>query len=165
MDDKIHSNPPKGSLSDAKHGDRCDIPRTSWQQGRNSERFNAKRMRRIPTITVAIAIIGCVICYCAGFNSGKKLSALKEEREGAINSALHAYWAAEATNWAKVHTFVDFTLLSATRDYEKLFGIPNGTNLFAGRFAEAKKAADQIERSLVPLESAFGSNVDVRIVK
>ena len=46
-------------------------------------------------------------------------------------------------------------VLALTRDYERRFGVPTGSNRFAQNFAEAKAIADRVEGQLVPLSSAF----------
>ena len=67
----------------------------------------------------------------------------------------HTYRMAEATNWTKVHTAVGMQMLALTRDYERRFGIPSGTNSFAQRFPQIQTAVAQFERQLVPLSAAF----------
>jgi hypothetical protein len=46
-------------------------------------------------------------------------------------------------------------LFGFTRDYERRFGAPTGSDNFVPRFYEAKGMAERIEKEMVPL-SAFG---------
>jgi len=78
--------------------------------------------------------------------------------------ALRTYQVVQGTNWAKAHSTLGVVLYSRTRDYERRFGIPTGTNSsgfsFARAFAEAKALSARIERELVPLNSIF-TNVTI----
>jgi hypothetical protein len=121
---------------------------------------------RIGLIIVGVlAIIACVACYFLGYNDGTKQSPLEEDRRGQLIFTLNAYQAAQSTNWVKVQSFLDIGLLALTRDYDRQFGIQRATKKFASRFADAKTIADRIEKTLVPIEGAFGSNVTVRITE
>lgn len=105
---------------------------------------------RSPFLALA-AVIACIIFYFVGYRNGIKKSPLQEDRQGEVVFTLGAYKAAEATNWTKVQSFLSVELLSFTRDYERRFGVPNGTNTFARRFAEAKVIADRLETQMVPV--------------
>jgi hypothetical protein len=125
---------------------------------------------RIPTcILCVVAIIACIVCYSFGFRSGIKQSRLEEDQRGLVVLTLSGYKAAEATNWTKVQSLLSVEILGFTRDYERRFGVPNGTNSFVGRFAEAKVIADRVDKQMVPvvsgLQKALGSNVTVEIGK
>jgi len=113
--------------------------------------------------------MACAVCYSLGYRSGIKRSLLEEDRRGLLVLTLGGYKAAEATNWTKVKSLLTVELLGFTRDYERHFGIPNGTNFFVARFAEAKGIADQVEKQMVPvassIQSALGSNVTIEIAK
>jgi hypothetical protein len=94
---------------------------------------------------------------------------LEEDQRGLVVLTLSGYKAAEATNWTKVQSLLSVEILGFTRDYERRFGVPTGTNIFVGRFAEAKVIADRVEAQMVPvvgaLQKALGSNVTVEIGK
>lgn len=124
-------------------------------------------MRALIWILCLVAIIACVVCYSLGFRSGIKQSRLEEDQRGLVVLTLGGYKAAEATNWSKVKSLLSVEILGFTRDYERRFGAPTGSNSFVGRFAEAKAIADQVEKQMVPLASglqkALGSNVTVEI--
>ena len=118
------------------------------------------------TVIVTVLLIACVLCYVLGYHSGSKQSPLREDREGELVYALGMYHAAEATNLTKLHSFLDIKILSYTRDYERRFGVPPGTNSFAKYFAEAQILAGQIEKRLVPVSAigtALGSNITVDV--
>jgi hypothetical protein len=112
-------------------------------------------MRISYLIIAAIALVACVICYLVGFRAGTKQSPLSEGRQGDLVIALRTYQAAERTNWTKVQSTLGMQVLALTRDYERRFGVPTGTNRFVQYFAEAKAVADRVESQLVPLSSAF----------
>ena len=117
----------------------------------------------------AVAITAMVVCFFVGYRMGVQKSLLKEDREGLVAVTLGAYQAAEATNWTKVQSILSVELFGFTREYERHYGLPTGTNGFAKHFAEAKTIADQIEKRMVPvtsaLQSALGSNITVKIEK
>ncbi len=110
-------------------------------------------MHNKPLILAVVAFAACVVCYSVGYYSGTKQSLLEEDRRGLLMLTLSGYQAAQATNWTKVQSLLDVELLGFTRDYERYFGIPSGTNSFAKRFAEAKIIADQLEKQAVPISS------------
>jgi hypothetical protein len=105
------------------------------------------------TIILAAAVAGA-IGYAVGHRTGAE-SSVKREREGQLVLALRLYQTAQATNWAKVQSTLGIQVLGITRDYERRFGLPAGTNSFARHFTEAKSVADAVERTLVPVGSAF----------
>jgi hypothetical protein len=118
-----------------------------------------------PLFFAVIAVIACIIFYLVGYRNGSKESPLQEDRQGEVVFTLGAYKAAEATNWTKVQSFLSVEIVSFTRDYERRFGVPSGTNSFANRFAEAKTVADRVEAQMVPVSAigtAIGSNFNVR---
>jgi hypothetical protein len=99
-----------------------------------------------------------------GYRSGLKRSLLEEDRRGLLTLTLNGYKALESTNWSRVQSLLTIELVGFTRDYEKHFGIPSGTNSFAGRFAEAKAIADRLEKQLVPMNDLgpkLGTNVPI----
>jgi len=104
---------------------------------------------------VGIALIACVVCYLAGFRTGAQQSLAKNDRQGQIALLLHAYRAAEATNWARVHSALEMQLLGATRTYEREFGRETGTSRFAQVFTEARIIVDRTESKLAPLSSVL----------
>lgn len=108
-------------------------------------------MRAVVVLMLAAMLVACFSCYIAGYRAGAKVSPMRLEREGQILYSLGAYQALETTNSSKLHGFVDIELLSCTRDYERRFGIPDSTNTFGKRFADAKVIADQVEKQLVPV--------------
>jgi hypothetical protein len=112
-------------------------------------------MRISHLIIAVIALMACVVCYLVGFRAGTKQSPLSEARQGDLVIALRTYQAAERTNWTKVQSTLGMQVLALTRDYERKFGVPTGTNRFVQYFAEAKAVADRVESQLVPLSSAF----------
>lgn len=116
-------------------------------------------------ILVAVAVVSSVACYVIGYRSGIRQSRLEEEQRGLVIFSLAGYKAMEATNWSKIKSLLTVEILAFTRDYERRFGAPIGTNMFAMRFAEAKAISDREEKLMVPiggaLQSALGSNVNV----
>src|SRR5262245_59458367 len=122
-------------------------------------------MRILLCILAIVVIIACSICFALGYRSGSKRSRLEEDQRGLVVLTLTGYKAAEATNWTKVKSLLTIEILGFTRDYERRFGVPTGTNVFVTRLAKA--IADQVEKQMVPvgsaLQSAVGSNVTVKI--
>jgi hypothetical protein len=117
-------------------------------------------------VIIAVALVACVASYVVGYRAGTRKSLLEQDRRGLLVLTLGVHDAMEATNWAKARSMVDTELLGFTRDYERHFGVPSGTDSFASRFARAKAAADQIERRMVPLSSITNflpSNTTIRI--
>ena len=112
-------------------------------------------MRISHLIIVVLGLLACIICYFFGFRAGTKESPLREAQQHRLSIALHTYQAAENTNWTKVYSDLSIVLLALTRTYEAKYGVPKGTNEFVQTFAEAKAAADEIEKHCVPLSSAF----------
>lgn len=112
-------------------------------------------MRISHLIVAAVALLACVICYFVGFRAGTKQSPLSEARQGDLVIALRTYQAAERTNWTRVQSTLGIQVLALTRDYERRFGVPTGTNRFVQYFAEAKAVADRVESQLMPLSSVF----------
>jgi hypothetical protein len=122
-------------------------------------------MRLLFAILAITIILACGVCYNLGYRSGLKRSLLEEDRRGLLDLTLAGYKAAESTNWGKVHSLLSVEILGFTRDYEKHFGVPTGTNRFVGRFAEAKAIADRVERRMVPVSdmgARLGTNVIVQ---
>ena len=126
-------------------------------------------MRILICILCVVAVIACTVCYSLGFYSGVKQSRLEEDQRGLVVLTLGGYKAAEAANWTKVQSLLSVEILGFTRDYERRFGAPTGTNSFVERFAEAKVIADRVEKQMVPvvssLQPALGSNVTVETGK
>lgn len=124
-------------------------------------------MRPLIWILSVVAIIACVVCYSLGLRSGIKQSRLEADQRGLVVLTLAGYKAAESTNWTKVRSLLATEIVGFTRDYERRFGFPTGTNSFVGRFAEAKAIADQVEKQMVPvasgLQKSLGSNFTVEI--
>src|SRR5688572_22489617 len=112
-------------------------------------------MRTSHIILALAGLIGCVACYSVGFLAGTRESPLREEHQGNLLIALRTYQAAERTNWIKVQSTLGIQVLALTRDYERRFGVPKGTNRFVQHFAEAKALADRTESQLVRLDSIF----------
>ena len=110
-------------------------------------------MRTALVILVAAVLLACFAGYVVGYRAGIKQSPLREERQGEVLYALGMYQAAEATNWTKVQSFIDIQIVAFTRDYERQFGVPSGTNVFDRRFKNAKLIADRIEKLMVPVNS------------
>lgn len=123
-------------------------------------------MRTFICLLCVAAIMACIASYFAGYRSGIRQSRMEEDQRGLVTLTLGGYKAAEATNWAKVKSLLTMEMIGFTRDYERRFGVPTGTNGFVARFAEAKVFADQIEKQLVPMQSgvqsAIGSNLPVK---
>ena len=126
-------------------------------------------MRILLCVLAVVAVIACAVSYAFGYRSGSKQSRLEEDQRGLVVLTLGGYKAAEATNWAKVKSLLTVEILGFTRDYERRFGAPTGTNSFVGRFAEAKVIADRAEKQMIPvapsLQKALGSNSTVEIEK
>jgi hypothetical protein len=120
-------------------------------------------------ILTIIAIVGCLVCYAFGFKSGIKQSRLEEDQRGLVILTLSGYKEAEATNWIKVQSLLNVEILGFTREYERRFGVPTGTNSFVSRFAEAKTISDRVEKQMVPVESglqkALGTNFTLGVGK
>jgi hypothetical protein len=112
-------------------------------------------MRLILCIFAVIAVIVGGIFYELGYRSGIKRSRAEEDQRGLVVLTLTSYKYAEATNWPKVKSFLTTELYGFTREYERRFGTPSGTNDFVRRFQEAKTLADRIEKDMVPI-SALG---------
>lgn len=122
---------------------------------------------KIPILAMAVGI-ACIVCYLFGFRSGIKQSRHKEDQQGLVVLTLAGYKAAESNNWPKVKSLLRVELLGFTREYERRFGVPVGTNIYTKKFQEAKTIADRIEKEMVPVSSLgaiLGSNVTVRIKK
>lgn len=121
-------------------------------------------MRLLICVLATIAILVCAIFYFLGYRTGLKQSLLEEDRRGILTLTLDGYKALESTNWSKVHSLLSVEMVGFTRDYEKHFGVPSGTNRFAARFAEAKAIADRLEKQLVPMNDfgpKFGTNIAI----
>jgi hypothetical protein len=112
------------------------------------------------------ASLSCIVSAVEGYapttlhfrgdsRSGVKRSRAEEDQRGLIVLTLTGYEFAEATNWPKVKSLLTTELYGFTRDYERRFGAPSGTNDFVSRFQEAKLLADRIEKEMVPV-SALG---------
>lgn len=118
---------------------------------------------------IAIVVLVVFACFIAGFRVGINKSPSRENLEGQIVFALTSYRALETTNVQKLHSCIDIQLVAYTREYERRFGVPNGTNAFDKRFAEAKEIADRVEKTLVPvgsgLQKALGTNYNVEMGK
>jgi hypothetical protein len=124
-------------------------------------------MRTLIFFICIAAVIVCVTSYRLGYRSGIKQSRLEEDERGLVVLTLGGYKAAQATNWTKVKSLLSVEILGFTRDYERRFGVPSGSNSFVARFTEAKAIANQVETQLVPVESslqsALGSNFDIKV--
>jgi hypothetical protein len=110
-------------------------------------------MRTAFVILVAVALLACLGCYVVGYRAGIEHSALRQERQGQVLYALSMYQAAEAANWTKVQSFLDTQIVAFTRDYERRFGVPSGTNVFDRRFMDAKLIADRVQKQMVPVNA------------
>jgi hypothetical protein len=117
---------------------------------------------RILLCFLAMAVfVGSIVCYGLGYRSGIKKSRLEEDQRGLVVLTLSGYKAAEATNWPKVKSLLKMELFGFTRDYERHFGMPTGTNNFVERFRAAKEIADLLEKEMVPISASgvpLGSN-------
>ncbi len=113
-------------------------------------------MRTAFVILITLCLLACLACYVVGYRAGVKQSPLREERQGQVLYALGMYQAAEATNWTKVQSFLDTQIVAFTRDYERRFGLPSGTNVFDRRFTDAKLIADRVEKKMVPVNATPG---------
>jgi hypothetical protein len=118
---------------------------------------------RIAFIFSAVAAFAaCVACYFAGVRSAAKYSPTRGERVAMITYAVEMYRAAEATNFTKLHSFLDTEILALTHDYETRFGVPTGPDKFSKDFQDAKVIADRLKKELIPtisVEEAFGSRI------
>jgi hypothetical protein len=117
-------------------------------------------------IFAVVVVLLCAVCYALGYRSGIKQSRWEEDQRGLVVLTLGGYKAAKATNWSKVESLLTMEILGFTREYERRFGVPAGTNIFTTRFHEAKDIADHVEKELVPVSSlgaSLGSNVTVRV--
>src|SRR5712671_5511061 len=112
-------------------------------------------MRVTYLILLVLAGVACCFCYSLGYRAGRKESPLREARQGDLLIAVRTYQAAERTNWSKVQGVLGIQVLALTRDYERRFGVPKGTNRFVRDFAEAKAVANRVEAQLVPLSTAL----------
>ena len=117
--------------------------------------FVSHYMRMLLLILLAIVLILGAVCYELGYHSGVKRSRSEEDQRGLVVLTLVGYKQVEATNWPKVKSLLATEIVGFTRDYERRFGAPSGTNDFVLRFQEAKSLADRIEREMVPV-SAVG---------
>ena len=111
-------------------------------------------MRIAFSILVAVSLVGCFASYSLGYRHGLRQSPLREERQGQVLYAIGMYRAAEATNWAKVQSFIDTQVVAFTRDYARRFGVPGGTNIFSKRFRDAMTIADRVEKKMVPVQAS-----------
>lgn len=112
-------------------------------------------MRISHFILAVIALIACCFCWWFGYRAGTKDSPRRADREAQLVFAYRTYQLVQTTNVSKVRTAVGMQLVQLTRDYERLFGTPAGTNRFAQRFPEIRAAATQFESQLVPLSAAL----------
>jgi hypothetical protein len=112
-------------------------------------------MRLLLCTFAVIAVLVGAIFYELGYRSGVKRSPAEGDQRGLVVLTLSGYKFAEATNWPKVKSLLTTELYGITRDYERRFGAPSGTDDFAPRFQEAKSLADRIEKNMVPI-SALG---------
>ena len=110
-------------------------------------------MNKTRILSVAAMLGSLVFCFWIGFHEGRK--PVREKREVDIILALGVYQAVVATNWSRVHSFVDLELMALVREYESAWGVPTGTGKFAREFAQAKSAVDRIQTNLVPLIPAL----------
>jgi hypothetical protein len=118
-------------------------------------------MRFLLCIFAAIAILVGAIFYQIGYRSGAKRSPAEEDQRGLIVLTLSGYKSVEATNWPKVKSLITTELYGFTREYERRFGAPSGTNDFVRRFQEAKSMTDRIEKDMVPI-NALGQVIESR---
>src|ERR1051326_6137788 len=98
-------------------------------------------MRSLLVILAAIAVLVGAIFYELGSRSGLKHSRAEEGQRGLVVLTLRGYKFAETTNWPKVKSLLTTELYGFTREYERRFGVPTGTNDFVSRFQEAKSLA------------------------
>ena len=116
-------------------------------------------MRLLLCIFAATAVLVGAIFYELGDHSGSKHSPAEENQRGLVVLTLSGYKSAEATNWPRVKSLLTTELYGFTREYERRFGAPTGTNDFVRRFQEAKSLADRIEKDMVPI-SALGQVIE-----
>lgn len=112
-------------------------------------------MRLLLCMFAVMALLIGAIFYEFGYRSGMRRSPAEEDRRGLVVLTLSGYKFAETTNWPKVKSLLTTELYGFTREYERRFGAPTGTNDFVRRFEEAKSLADRIEKEIVPI-SALG---------
>lgn len=110
-------------------------------------------MRLLVCILMVMVVLVGAICYELGYHSGMKRSPAEEDRRGVVVLTLSGYKFAEATNWPKVKSLLATELYGFTRQYERQFGAPAGTNDFAARFHEAKALAERIGKDMAPINA------------
>lgn len=103
--------------------------------------------------------------YIAGSRSSPDWDRERSEAQARVMLDLSIYQLLQQGNVSRAQGQVSMRLLGETRDYQHLFGVPSGTDVFALRFAQANSLANQIESTLVPVSSIgtnLGSNVTVK---
>jgi hypothetical protein len=115
-------------------------------------------------LLLVITLLGSQICI--------QRASQQKEAKFRLMSDKAMYEAAKQGDLKKIQSTFSIFLLSDVRDYERQFGVPNGTNHFTHDFAEAQIMASNIESKLVPISSIatnnaivskFGSNVTIKV--
>jgi hypothetical protein len=104
------------------------------------------RTKRVMLVGVGVAV--CVMCFALGYLSTERQRELDEQKYCRVRVAirLDAYKTVASTNWASARTKCGGDLLYETRNYQKRFGLTQGTNRIARMLSEAAATADAIER-------------------
>lgn len=130
-------------------------------------------MKAKPVVFLVLTLLLAAGCYFLGVRDGMKRRSQMLDTQQQISTAqfcLINYLKIDNdlrnNDLLKAREDLGMLILIRTRDYEQNFGPPAQSDRFAEAFEMAQAIADQVQSSLVPLESAFkavGPNTTVTV--
>jgi hypothetical protein len=102
---------------------------------------------------IAFVMLLASATYYLGYLTGARREVRRGDAQFRVSVYDALYHSAKDGDLKKIQSTVNILLLGAVRDYQHEFGDVTGTNNFARRYADAKVIADQVESTLVPLNS------------
>ncbi len=110
-------------------------------------------MKAKDIVIIVLLLALSVVTYLLGYRNGLLRDAQIRDARGRLNWNLSLYERAERGDMRALTNSLGMIILGQTRDFEKQFGVPTGTNYFVERFAKAQAIAARVESTLVPIGS------------
>jgi hypothetical protein len=104
-------------------------------------------------VIIVLLLALAVLSYVLGYRSGLLRDAQIRQARGRLNWNLTLYEKAERGDLRALTNHLGMIILGQTREFEKEFGVPTGTNYFVERFSKPQGIAARVESTLVPIGS------------
>ena len=112
-------------------------------------------MRLKNILVVVLLVVLTVLSWYLWIRNAELRDQQVKHAEFDLNLNVSLYLTLKAGGVDKVQRSPGSTILGQTRDFERAYGVPAGTNSSAKQFARAQAIAAQVETNLVPITSIF----------